>query len=327
MTIFGQSAGAQSVFVHLMSSKTVGMFRAAIVESAPFAVPYRTKTEALLLTRKVSEILRCRDADVVCLRNKTTDEVNDAEEKVWFKVTAARFNEYLEPIGPIIDGDEIVLQPMAAARVGKFQKVPVIMGTVSEEGRLFVYGAWNRSLDKTGYEAALVLLHPTNFRQVEAEYPAANVTDFRGELSQVVTDYLFTCATRNVSEHFRKHGNKQTYLYVFDHATVARGSWGNSTFCEGHVCHAEELGYVFQNQIVGNKTRDEEVLSEVMEMYWTNFAHTMNPNEGWRNPRFNWPQYSPEESSIMYFKTPQSNTVVQYRPQQCTFWDKFGYDP
>ena len=36
------------------------------------------------------------------------------------------------------------------------------------------------------------------------------------------------------------------YLYWFDHAFEELGGWGpNYTYCEGHVCHGEELPFVF----------------------------------------------------------------------------------
>ena len=315
------------MFIHIMSPKTDGLFRAAIVESAPFAIPYRSKSEALLLTEKVKEALKCKGADMSCIRSKSVDEISEAQETVMFKKTSNKLAEYFEPYGPIVDGDEVQMQPMDAAKNGAFRKMPVMLGTVSEEGVLFVYGAWKLRLTKPEYESALTLLHPTNHRQLEAEYPTINTTDLRPELAQVLTDYLFTCATRNVTTNFLRHGNNQTYLYIFDHATTARGGWGNDTYCEGHVCHAEELGYVFQNSIVGNTTKDEAVLSELMEMYWTNFAYNMDPNVGLKSPRLSWPPYNPKGTTLMYLQTPASDVIPQYRQQQCEFWDDFGYNP
>lgn len=325
--MFGQSAGAQSVFIHMMSSKSDGLFRAAIIESAPFAVPYRNKEEALFLSRRVSEIIKCEAADIVCLRNKSVEDINEAQQAVTLKITSGKFDEYFEPIGPIVDGDEITVQPMVAAMIGSFRKIPVILGTVSEEGRFFVYSVWNRTLTKVEYESALAILHPTDFRKLEEEYHITNETDLRDELSQVVSDYLFTCATRNATQNIIKRNDNQTYLYVFDHATEARGGWGKDTFCEGHACHASELGYVFQNRLVGMPTAEEDQLSELMLMYWSNFAHTLNPNSGPRCPKLRWPVYRAREPVLMYFQTPESDVLSQYRKPQCDFWDSFGFNP
>jgi carboxylesterase type B len=46
VTIFGESAGAGSVGVHLMSGKTDGMFVRAIMESNPISLPFKTLAEA-----------------------------------------------------------------------------------------------------------------------------------------------------------------------------------------------------------------------------------------------------------------------------------------
>ncbi|WAR11767.1 D2-like protein, partial [Mya arenaria] len=325
VTLFGQSAGAQSVFIHVMSPPSNSLFRAAIVESAPFAVPYRTKDEARLLATKFRELLKCREGDFQCLLNKTVEEINDAQQDVTFKITGGKLDEYFEPIGPVVDGVDVPMQPMAAARLGKFRKLPLMLGTVTEEGRLFVYGAWKLNLKRTEYEAALAAIHPSHFEEVETEYPPSDVPDLRDELCEVVTDYLFTCATRNVSENILKGGNSSTFLYVFDHATNGTGGWGKDTFCEGHVCHAEELAYIFQNSWVKG-TPDEGTLSQLMVLYWSNFAHSMNPSVGPRSPLLRWFPYSPGSKTIMHFKTPTPECITQFRKQQCDFWDTVGYE-
>jgi len=236
VTLFGQSAGAQSTFIHLVSLLSSGLFRAAIVESSPFAVPYRTKDEARVLSDRVRELLKCRERDFDCLLNKTVDEVNDAQQRVSFEITGGKFNLYFEPIGPIIDGTDITVQPLTAARLGKFRDIPTMLGTVSEEGRLFVYGSWKHVLNKDEYEAAIALLHPKHFLEVEERYPAVAQRDHRDQLSQLTADFLFTCATRNVSRNLRHHGNASRFLYVFDHARQRKGRMG-----QGHVLRGSRV--------------------------------------------------------------------------------------
>ena len=45
VTIFGQSAGASSTAVHLLSPYSRGLFSKAIMESNPFALPMKTVQE------------------------------------------------------------------------------------------------------------------------------------------------------------------------------------------------------------------------------------------------------------------------------------------
>ncbi|KAH3811992.1 cAMP-regulated D2 protein-like [Dreissena polymorpha] len=327
VTLFGQSAGAQSVYIHLMTSETTGLFRAAIIESSPFAVPYRTKGEALLLSKKVCEYLNCREDDLTCLRSKTSDEINDALQAVTFKITGRKLDEYFEPVGPVLNGNELHAQPMDAARMGIIRNIPIMVGTTTEEGRLFVYGAWRHNLTKAEYEAVLALLHPTHFEEVEKEYPADDKPDLRDELSLVVTDYLFACATRNVTRNILNKGNTNVFLYVFDHATSARDVWGIDTFCEGHVCHAEEIEYIFGNKLSsGNFTEDELNLSGSMVTYWSNFAYTMNPNVGPRTSNLSWPSYDTKVDTLLYFKTPENKLLRNYKSDVCKFWDEIQYD-
>lgn len=326
--MFGESAGAQSTFIHMMSSKSNDLFRAAIMESAPFAVPYREKDEALLLTDRVRQLLRCpRENIMSCMKSKTVDEINDAQEEITLKITAGKLNEYYEPIGPIIDGDELTAQPMIAAARGQFRNMPVILGTNTEEAILFVYMLWKRNLTRTEYEAALAVVHPPHFEEIEKFYaPKPDLKDYRDELSKVCTDFLFTCANRNTTRNILKNNDEHVYLYVFDHATVARGGWGKDSFCEGHVCHAAELGYVFQNQLVGKPTPEEKQLSSSMLIYWTNFALSLNPNSGMRSPALTWPKYAANSTSTMHFVTPKNDLYSDYRSDFCNFWDSVGYE-
>lgn len=49
ITLFGQSAGAQSTLIHLTLPSSAPYFRNAILESTPIAIPYKRFPEAILL--------------------------------------------------------------------------------------------------------------------------------------------------------------------------------------------------------------------------------------------------------------------------------------
>lgn len=261
-----------------------------------------------------------------CLRNKTFEEINEAQEKMTHEITAGKVNEYYEPVGPVVDGVDIATQPMFAAAKGYFQKIPMMVGTVTEEGRMFVYGVWKLKLTKAEYEAALAAIHPKQFEYIEKVYsPQSGLTDYKDNLCVVVTDFLFTCATRNSTLNVVNNNDANVFRYVFDHATVAHGGWGKDTYCEGHVCHAEELGFVFGNQVSGKETADEKRLSESLMMYWSNFAYSLDPNDGKRSPGLIWPAYR-FNTSTMHFQTPQNNIMNDYRVEYCEVWDSVGYE-
>ncbi|CAH1239152.1 CES4A [Branchiostoma lanceolatum] len=49
VTIFGQSAGSDSVATHMISNETAGLFKQAIMMSVPFSLPHKSRQEALRL--------------------------------------------------------------------------------------------------------------------------------------------------------------------------------------------------------------------------------------------------------------------------------------
>ena len=60
VTLFGQSAGAQSTTTHMFNGKSNGLFRNVIIESSPFSIRYKTKQEALFLGDVIAELANCR---------------------------------------------------------------------------------------------------------------------------------------------------------------------------------------------------------------------------------------------------------------------------
>ena len=115
------------------------------------------------------------------------------------------------------------------------------------------------------------------------------------------------------------------YRYVFDHAFSFKG-WGKFDFCEGHVCHGEEIPYVFHSADRSgfNFTPDEERLSDEMIGRWTNFAYTADPNIGPHSVGTTWPNYD-TRSNVLKFSTPNSTVVKNYLKEKCDFWDALGY--
>ena len=329
MTLFGQSAGGQSTAIHLMSEKSRGLFQSVIIESAPFDIPLKNPFEALYLAAIIREYLGCLGDDyMACLRSKTYDEIADAQLKSRAKVTSLKILEFFEPLGPFIDGREIKMEPIDAIQQNKFLKVPTIIGTNSEESRIFVYEAWGKPLSELDYIAILYATYPTHLQSMLDMYqPPSGINDTRDLLTQLGTDFIFTCVARNVSQNLIRYGEKSVFRYVFDHSFSFDG-WGKFTFCEKHVCHGEEIPFVFHSadQSGLNFNKDEEVLSDSMVYYWSNFAYSSNPNKGPHTVKLTWPMYDPTLPSVIRFKAPSSEIMTSpYRKEFCDFWDTIGY--
>ncbi|XP_045194483.2 cAMP-regulated D2 protein-like [Mercenaria mercenaria] len=213
VTLFGQSAGAQSTAIHLSNGKANGLFRNAIVESAPFDIRYKTKEEVLLLGDFIAEFVNCTGADITCLRTRSAADIALAEHEVRSVITSPFLLELFEPIGPWIDGDEVKMEPIDSAHKGQFQNIPILMGTLSEETRIFVYEAWKKPLRLQTYLGIVLLADPKKSLQILDKYPPNKSTDCRDTLQELATDLIFTCTARNVTQSLQTF----TLVIVFIH--------------------------------------------------------------------------------------------------------------
>jgi carboxylesterase type B len=72
------------------------------------------------------------------------------------KVTCNKIVDILIPLGPYVDGKVVPMQPLDALRQGYFQKKPFMIGTNTEETRIFIFEAWNTTVSPMLYAEALI---------------------------------------------------------------------------------------------------------------------------------------------------------------------------
>lgn len=320
----GQSAGAQSTVIHLMKTESSQYFRRAIIQSAPFSLPFRSRDEAIFLGDLLAEELKCKTNDLECMKQKTADEVATAQKNIRNEPTSLKLLEFFQPWGPYVDGDIVPLEPLIAIKNTTFFDKPILIGTVTEETRIYIYTAWKTPLSVRQYIEVLVATFLLDAEEVLLQYPSSSSEDQRDTLVQLGTDFLFTCSTRNYTRNILDKGNTNIYHYIYNHAFSFPG-WGQFKYCDGHVCHGSELPFLFQTKGNFTITPDEGVLSEALLYYWTNFIKNGNPNMG-HGVDLTWPPYLQETDwNYMLFETPKRFIGSHYRSDQCLFWDKIGY--
>ena len=75
VTLFGQSAGAQSIMYHLMSPVSEPLFHRVIMESNPASFPYPTQEEAInTVTKGLLRALNCTGSELQCLMLVATEQ-------------------------------------------------------------------------------------------------------------------------------------------------------------------------------------------------------------------------------------------------------------
>ncbi|KAK3570844.1 hypothetical protein QTP86_028273 [Hemibagrus guttatus] len=254
VTLFGESAGAQSVCLHLMMKSSEALFRHATIQSQPFSIPLKTRWDAMKLGRNFVKQTNCSASDLQCLRSLSTHTVLQAQVQAGSKIiNPFRFLEMFETWGPHVDGALITEQPITAFQQGHWQSYkPVIMGTTSEEGVIFIYGAFNCSvsvLESIVYTTAIFKQH--TLKVLQKYLTVYRKADKRTMLSQIVTDFIFLCPARRAARAVLRTGGA-VWMYVFDHTPSDHKIWAGLTFCYDHACHGAELPFLFDSAPVAN---------------------------------------------------------------------------
>jgi len=69
-------------------------------------------------------------------------------------------------------------------------------------------------------------------------------------------------------------------------------------------------------------TVEEDMLSNLMVGYWTNFAKELNPNHS----EIDWPQFEPDDLNLIFVTPLNAISAKPNLDANCDFWDKVGYD-
>ncbi|XP_072042437.1 cAMP-regulated D2 protein-like [Amphiura filiformis] len=337
VTLFGQSAGAQSIAVHLISEESKSLFNQAILMSDPFTIPYQSPSRAAKLGDRVAELLGCLPADVKCLRAKPADEVlkqskEAAADMIYPEVPLQKFELW----NPNIDSTIVPGDPLTAFQTGNFWRKPMIVGTISEECVIYIYKLWDTSPTLTEVSTFLFVVFQDweVVHRVLETYVIDSKVDLRDPISVGCTDYIFGCSSRNVSRAAHYAG-ALVYHYIFDHAFSFHEGWGpHLTTCYGRVCHGGDLPFTFHSAPLGgfDYTSSELRLTNSILSYFGNFAYTGNPNNNmWSNNTIDtyghWPEYlQANDWPSMVLRTPENQVQHRYREDMCNMWDEIGYN-
>ncbi|XP_033754746.1 crystal protein-like [Pecten maximus] len=329
VTLSGQSAGAQSAVIHMMTPQSSQYFRNVIIESSPFSIPYKTRIEALYLGDLLADGLGCPRGDISCMASKSADDIATVQHTIRTDPTSIKLLDFFEPLGPFVDGDVVPYQPLEAMNRGILKDIPILIGTTSEETRIYIYEAWKKNMTVPLYSAALLgTFGPSNIAGVLKMYPPVHVKDERDDLQHASTDFIFSCSKRNFSRIAIEQNKNDVFNYVFDHAFSFDG-WGpNFTCCKNHVCHGSEIPYMFQPALKNmTLNADEKIMADALGKYWSNFVKSGNPNKGGASPpAIQWPNYNNATNfSALQFSTPRNYIVVNVKQELCDFWDTVGY--
>lgn len=324
VTIFGESAGAMSVGLHQLSlPDSEGLFRAILMESNPFGIPYKTLEQAAPSGELFQKLVGCEGQGVECMRGVPVDAIvqtQSSTEILFNSLLGARLAGFLV-FSPNIDGTFLVGDPTIAAQSGALDR-PTLLGTNTNEGIIFVDEIAQLEggvVTDAVYRTVLTLLFgaETTTQILELYPPDASGNNYL-VLSSVATDYLFGCANRFVASTAREG------IWVYEFTESGVNIWPDIPECEGRACHGDDVPFVFHTdrQVGYEFTPAQARLSDEMVHYWGSFGRSLDPNAAGGFP---WPGFTPSGLEYLVLDSPALSTTVDPYGN-CDFWDTVGYD-
>ncbi|MEV8054011.1 carboxylesterase/lipase family protein [Streptomyces bacillaris] len=268
VTVAGESAGAVSVAALLATDRAAGLFRRAVLQSgAPAALaPEAARGTTALIAKRLgvpataAALAAVEPEALLAAQTGVTSGGNPLTGRNSFQL--------------VVDGELLDRDPAEALRTGAASGVDLLMGTNTEEYRLwFVPSGLTERIGRLKLRLALLKFGVPNAtaRTYRANRPDATP----GELLGVLATDLLLRAPLNRLADARVGAEGATYVYEF--------GWPTPVQRLG-ACHALELGFVFDTlahpdtrALTGPDAPQE--LADAMHRAWVDFATTGDP--GW----------------------------------------------
>lgn len=304
VTIFGESAGGSVVSMLAASPVSRGLFQRAISESGGSFGSPQFGAEPGMSVRPLAQaeitgerfLAKLGVADLKAARALGADVIQKG-------LGSGLQNTF----GPVVDHHILSGDPVGAYQAGRFNDTPVLIGTNSDEGNLFV----RPGTTPAQFEQRVRAGYGPAADAILAAYPHATLSQSSQAAMDLMRDTSFAWQTWKWAMLQSQKGTEKVYLYYFDHRTPR---WPQG------APHTEELGYVFGNLDPdrrgpagpsGPLRPQDRALSALMNRYWVNFATTGNPN-GAGLPV--WPAFSPGEQQAMYLDShPAAHSMPNMR--------------
>ncbi|XP_069103406.1 acetylcholinesterase-like isoform X1 [Argopecten irradians] len=351
ITLFGESSGAASIGMHLLSPLSRSKFDRAILQSGGPTAPWATLTQAESTRRShvFAAAMNCTrntlPETLLCLRDRPAEDFPTKEYDPDIVRGISQF-----PFVPVIDGIFLTESPENAFRRQNFKKIPVLVGSNSNEGtwllpyynkdlftlkqesnikrRQFVmaiddmfnyYPQFPKKINSFGKDAIL-------FQYTPWKDPSSKSMN-RDRIEQAIGDVNFICPVVELAQTYAM-ANMTVYYYEFAHRS-SRQFWPNWM----GVMHGDEIFFAFGDPLVNykNYSNHEKRLSKKMMKYWANFAKTGDPNQEPNNAHLNeWPIHTHTERKYLRLDTHLVNNLdnsqsVRSGPRikQCAFWREY----
>jgi len=318
VTLFGQSGGAWSVCNILASPLAAGLFQKAILQSGECHI-VRSMEKGFVEGDKFAEKLGCPKKDTLsCLRSKPAKKILKAAKVDFPK--EKRLKNYSFGWEPHIDGWALKEIPLEALQSGRYNQVPLMVGSTRDEARLFAFmvkPTYRLTRDSKVKTDILESLGAALLPAFEKLYPYEKYKSAIETFIDALGDIIMGCPCLGAAEASVKY--MPTYYYRFDYDD----SRVNKILA---AAHAMELPFMldkmdfFLSKILYSRRQRKRArpLVDAMTSYWTNFAKNSDPNG---DGLMEWPRYDLEKRLRMFLDLPMRVGPTD-NIEKCEFWKK-----
>ncbi|HEY7022707.1 MAG TPA: carboxylesterase/lipase family protein [Ktedonobacterales bacterium] len=314
VTIFGESAGAMSVGALLAMPRAEGLFHRAIAQSGAashvMSVATAERVRAILAEKLGVEPTHEAFAAVPIDRlmmaqaDLKADLVSNPDTERW----GAEVVTALLPWQPVTDGDTIPTPPLDRITTGAGAGIDLLIGTNTDEHRLFLASTGALGQITNEALAAAVAVYGLPVEETLAAYHVAHPGASPGDLlAAIQTDWYWRIPAIRLADAHAKH-SMATWMYEF--------AWRSPQF--GGLlgaCHSLEIAFVFDT--LGCETEGllgpnpPQQLADTMHGAWVAFASSGDPG---------WLRYDLSHRSTMRFDT-TPEVVNDPLARERTLWE------
>jgi len=274
VTIFGQSAGGQSVLALFTSPLAQGLFHKGIVQSA-YGVISNPRIRALDAGIRLANDVGLKGADA------TLEELRAVPAE-----TIGQVSDPLASLSPsFVVGDPVLPEPISDVfQDGRETPVPLIIGSNSDEASV---------ASAFGIDPALLFKNMTGMKWVlDVLYWG---TDNDSSLArQVLRDLFFTSFARRIAQWHAR--SAPTWRYYFSYVPE------NLRETRTGVGHGDEIVFVMDTMAYvpsrDQFTSADRQMAKRVGSYWIEFARTSVPNPA---DEPHWPQVTSRKDRILEF--------------------------
>ncbi|XP_075770104.1 acetylcholinesterase-like [Pelodiscus sinensis] len=334
--LFGQSAGAASVGLHLLSPGSQPLFTRAALQSGAATGPWAwvSPVKAKERGRRLAQLLGCPEGNDTALVGCLQGQEPEAFPKHEFSVL--QYGDLTGmPFAPTPDGDFLLDTPPHLLEARYLRRMPILTGVTANEGSyllssslpsLHLENASTIGPEQLMQVARLVVPGAPEeaIRAVAQQYSEQGANQgearYRWAMEQILGDYFIVCPVAEVAGQAAKAGSP-VYAYYFTHrsSTLTSAAWTG-------VPHSSELLFTLGSLASrggANRTHTEAEagLRRRVMRYWATFARSGHPTEA-GNSEEQWPRYVPRKENFFHIgmKTPQVEVPSPARRCRLLAW-------